>query len=111
MEGGYICRDKFRVKLLYYQRNLYCRDFVETKYYNPITKNPKKGDRIITDNIYDILYSPDDILSRYDIKNNNLNVGGNNPFLLCRHCYESNIKSQYIWSKSIKYIKRNKRKK
>ena len=68
MEDRYICGNDVGVKGLYSQRKLSCGYYVEPQYSNPTTKNPKKGARIITDNICAICYSLDDIVSRDQIK-------------------------------------------
>ena len=53
--------------------------------------NGSKGGILLTGNICTICYSFQDVLLDPEIKGN-LNIGGNNPLLICRDCFNSNIK-------------------
>ena len=86
---GYVCGgsisedDSFFVK-----RSLRCGDYTESQYYNP--KTGVKGGRIVTDDICAICYEKDDIVSADEIRKRR-DIGGKNPLLLCRYCFDKNI--------------------
>ena len=98
-EGGYICggRNLDKDKKLYVQRKLFCGDYVEPQYYNHL--GGKKAQRtsrsriLVTEAICAICYSYRDVLSDAEINNSRV-IGGKNPLLVCRDCFNSNIKTR-----------------
>ena len=89
MCGSKVTGDKF-----YVQRKLFFGDYIESQYYNHLggkkAKSSSIGGRFITKNICAICYSFQDFLSDAEIKRSR-NIGGNNPLLICRDCFNSNI--------------------
>ena len=53
--------------------------------------NGRKSGRSVTGNICEIYYSFQDVLSESEIKSSH-NIAGKNPLLICRDCFNSNIK-------------------
>ena len=94
-EGGYMCGSKVPCDKLYVQRKVFCGDYIESQYYNNLggkkANNSSKGGRLVTGNICAICYSFQDVLSDAVLKRSR-NIGGNNPLLICRDCFNSNIK-------------------
>ena len=90
MYGSKVPGEKF-----YVQRKLFCGDYIESQYYNHLggkkAKNGSKGSRLVTVNICAICYSFQYVLSYAEIKRSR-NIGGNNPLLICRDCFNSTIK-------------------
>ena len=77
------------------QRKLFYGDYIESQYYNHLggkkAKNSSKGGRLVMGNICKTCYSFQDVLSDAEIKRS-CNIGGKNPLLICRDCFNSNIK-------------------
>ena len=77
------------------QRKLFFGDYIESQYYNNLggkkSNNGSKGGRSLMGDICEICYSFQDVLSDAEIKRS-CNIGGNNPLLICRDCFNSNIK-------------------
>ena len=94
-ELGYMYGSKVPGKKFYVQRKLFCGDYIESQHYNHLggkkLKKSSKGGRFVTWNICGIYYSFHDILSDAEIKRS-CNIGGKNPLLICRDCFNSNIK-------------------
>ena len=67
---------------------LRCGDYIESQYYNPAAG--LKGGRILTPDICAICYDKDDIVSADEIRKEK-NIGGKNPLLICRYCFDKNI--------------------
>ena len=70
------------------KRQLRCGDYVESAYYNPNTG--LKGGRIVTEDVYTICCDNADIVSIEEIRKER-NIGGKNPLLICRLCFDSNV--------------------
>ena len=49
-----------------------------------------KGGRIVTDDICAICYENVDIVSADEIRKER-DIGGKNPLLICRYCFDSNV--------------------
>ena len=62
-----------------------CGDYIESQYYNP--KSGVKGSRIVTKDICAICYGDDDIVSADEIRKKR-DIGGKNPLLVCRFCFD-----------------------
>ena len=56
-----MCGNKVEVGGFYIQQKLRRGDCIKSQYYN-LTKNERKGRRLITDEVYAICYSSDDIV-------------------------------------------------
>ena len=70
------------------KRQLRCGNHIESQYYNP--KSGVKGNRIVSENICAIFYKDEDIVLSEDIRDNR-DIGGKNPLLVCRYCFNMNI--------------------
>ena len=70
------------------KRQLRCGDFIESQYYNPTTG--VKGGRILTVDICAICYNKDDMVKVDEIRKKR-DVGGKNPLLVCRYCFDQNF--------------------
>ena len=70
------------------KRQMQCGDFVESQYYN--TAAGLKGKRFVTKDICAICYENDDIISADEIRRNR-DVGGKNPLLVCRFCFDTGV--------------------
>ena len=96
-EGGYICGGKIldRETKLYVQRKLFCGDYVEVQYYNHLgdkkSHGKKSNRKLLTEDVCAISYSYRDVLSNTEIKKSR-DIGGKNPLLVCRECFNNNIK-------------------
>ena len=94
-KGGYMCGSKVPGDRFYVQRKLFYGDYIESQCCNHLgrkkTKNSSKGGRLVMVNICSICYSFHDVLSDAKIKRRR-NIGGKNPLLVCRDCFNSNIK-------------------
>ena len=90
LENGYVCGDEIKDKssLLYVRAANRCGSYIESQYYNPNTG--LKGGRILTTDICAICYGADDIVSADEIRKNR-DIGGKNPLLVCRYCFDKNI--------------------
>ena len=66
-------------------------------------KNIGKGGRLVTENICETCYSFKNVLSDYEIKRS-LNIGENNPLLICRDQFNSDIKKK-PWEDSVTHKK------
>mmetsp|Transcript_21870 Transcript_21870/g.47533 ORF Transcript_21870/g.47533 Transcript_21870/m.47533 type:complete len:109 (-) Transcript_21870:34-360(-) len=62
-----------------------CGDYIESQYYNP--KTGVQGGRIVTIDICAICYENEDIVQADEIRNNR-DIGGKNPLLVCRYCFD-----------------------
>ena len=94
-EGGYMCGSQVPGDKFYVQRKLFCGDYIESQYYNHLggrkANNSSKGYRLVTGNICAVCYLFQDVLSDAEIKRIR-NIGGKSPLLICRDCFNSNIK-------------------
>ena len=79
----------------YVKRKLFRSDYIESQYFNHLggkkENNIIKGGRLVTGNICSMYYPFQEVLSDSEIKRS-CNIGGNNPLLICRDCFNSNIK-------------------
>ena len=74
---GFICGDDIGVESGHYaRRQTRCGDF--------------KGGLIVTKDICAVCYKDDDIVSEVEIRKKQ-NIGGKNPFLVCRYCFDKNF--------------------
>ena len=86
---GYVCGGSVNEDGGFFvKRGLRCGDYTESQYYNP--KAGVKGGRIVTADICAICYESDDIVSADEIRKSR-DIGGKNPLLLCRYCFDKNI--------------------
>lgn len=86
---GYVCGGSvIEDGGFFVKRGLRCGDYTESQYYNP--KAGVKGGRIVTADICAICYERDDIVSADEIRKSR-DIGGKNPLLLCRYCFDKNI--------------------
>ena len=67
---------------------LRCGEYIESQYYNPATG--LKGGRIVTNDVCAICYDADNIVSADEIRKKR-DIGGKNPLLVCRYCFDKNI--------------------
>jgi hypothetical protein len=89
LENGYVCGNAINEDGGFFvKRQLRCGDYVESTYYNPATG--LKGGRIVTEDVCAICYGNADIVSSEEIRKER-NIGGKNPLLICRLCFESNV--------------------
>ncbi len=89
LENGYICGNAINAEGGFYvKRQLRCGDYVESHYYNPTTG--LKGGRIVTEDVCTICFGNTDMVPVEEIRRER-NVGGKNPLLVCRYCFDSNI--------------------
>lgn len=109
MEDGYVCGNKVAVKRYFVQQKHRCGDFVESQYYNP-DKVGARGGRIVTTDVCAICYSQHDIVSAEEIKTRR-DVGGKNPLLVCRACFDLNVKIPTSGGSSNKRQKKSQQKK
>jgi hypothetical protein len=92
LENGYICGNSIQDNnndWLCVRRVSRCGDYIEYQYYNPNTGG-LKGGRILTPDICAICYDTDDIVSADEICKER-DMGGKNPLLVCRYCFDKNI--------------------
>ena len=92
LENGYICGNSIQDNnndRLCVRRVSRCGDYIESQYYNPNTGG-LKGGRILTPDICAICYDTDDIVSADEICKER-DMGGKNPLLVCRYCFDKNI--------------------
>ena len=93
-ERGGTCGSKVPGEKFYFKRKIICGDYIDSKYYNHLggnkAKNIGKGGRLVTENICETCYSFKNVLSDYEIKRS-LNIGENNPLLICRDQFNSDI--------------------
>lgn len=87
---GYICGKDVPSNGFYVMRKVRCGDFVESQYYNPPDNAANRG-RLITDDVCAMCFSDDDIVSRDEIIAKR-DIGGHNPLLICRHCFDLGLK-------------------
>ena len=74
---GFICDDDIGVESGHYaRRQTRCGDI--------------KGGRIMTKDICAVCYEDDDIVSEVEIRKKR-NIGGKNPLLVCRYCFDKNF--------------------
>ena len=77
------------------QRKLFCGEYIESQYYNHLggkkAKDSIKGVRLLMGNICEICYSFQDVLLYSEI-NRSRNIVVKNPLVICRDCFNSNIK-------------------
>ena len=86
---GFICGNDIGVESGHYaRRQTRCDDFIESQYYNP--KLGVKGGRIVTKDICAVCYEDDDIVSEVEIRKKR-NIGGKNPLLVCRYCFDKDF--------------------
>ena len=101
LEWGYMCGSKVPGDKFYVQGKLFCGDYFESRYYNHLggkkANNIIKCVRLVTGNICAILYSFQDVLSYAEIKMIR-NIGENNPLLMCRYCFNKNMKTPTLGS-------------
>eukprot|EP00957_Ditylum_brightwellii_P111580 8510830-Ditylum_brightwellii.AAC.1 len=89
LENGYICGNSINEESGFYVRQaLRCGDFIEPQYYN--SKKGIQGGRIVTEDICAICYKKDNIVSADEIRAKR-DIGGKNPLLVCRFCFDSNV--------------------
>ena len=89
LENGYSCGKAVKSSGGFFvKRQLTCGDYIESQYYNPTTG--LKGGRILTPDICAICYDMDEIVSVDEIRREK-NIGGKNPLLICRYCFDKNI--------------------
>ena len=85
-EGRYMCGSKVPGGKFYFQRKLFCGEYIDSKYYNHLggnkSKNIRNDEILATGNIFAIYYSFQDVLLDSEIKRSR-NIGGNNPILIC----------------------------
>ena len=90
-----MCGSRVPGNKFYTQRKLFGGDYIESQYYNNLDgkkeKNGGKGGRLVTGNIFAICYYFQDIFSDSE-KKRSCNIGGTNPLIICRDCFNSNIK-------------------
>ena len=95
-EGGHMCGSKVPRNTFYVQMKLFCGDYIESQCYNHLgrkkAKNSSKGGRLVTGKTCAIWYSFQDVLSDAEIKGIR-NIGGKNPLIIYRDCFNSNIKN------------------
>ena len=84
----YICINKAHVQGFLIKWVIHCGETIESQYYN---KNGDRGGGIITEYVCLLCYSVDDIVTREEIIDN-IDVQGYNPLLVCRTCFDYNIK-------------------
>ena len=68
-----------------------CGHTIESEYYNPNTGT--KGGRIVTEAICAIWYIKDDLVMPNKIRKAK-DIGGKNPLIICRGCFESRVEPQ-----------------
>lgn len=89
LENGYTCGKAVKsAGGFFVKMQLRCGDYIESQYYNPATG--LKGKRILTPDICAICYDMGDIVSADEIRKEK-NIGGKNPLLICRYCFDKNI--------------------
>jgi len=89
LENGYICGNPINEDGgLFVKRQIRCGDFIESQYYNP--SSGVKGGRIVTKDICAICYETEEIVQIDEIRKKR-DVGGKNPLLICRHCFNKNF--------------------
>jgi len=90
LQDGYICGHSIINDgcPFYVKTALHCGEYIESQYYNPATG--LKGGRIVMDDICAICYDADNIVSADEIRKKR-DIGGKNPLLVCRYCFDKNI--------------------
>ena len=90
LENGYICGDEIKDKsgIIYVQAVNRCGKYIESQYYIP--NAGLKGVRILTADICAICYDTEDIVSTDEIWKER-DMGGKNPLLVCRYCFDKKI--------------------
>ena len=91
VKNGYICGNAIKDNSngqLFVRRAVTCGDYIESQYYNPTTG--LKGGRILTLDICAICYDTEDIVSADEIRKVR-DMGGKNPLLVCRYCFDKGI--------------------
>ena len=78
-DKGYVCGKKVCVQGFVLKRAIRYGEPIGSQYYN---KNRTKGGRIITEDVFPLCYSVDDIVAREEFVKNR-DVGGYNTLLVC----------------------------
>ena len=87
LENGHTRRDEIKDEsgLLHTRAANRCGSYIESQHYNPTAS--LKGGIILTTDKCAICYDVEDIVSASEIRKER-DVGGKNPLLVCRHCFD-----------------------
>ena len=91
-DGGYMCVNEVTIEEFVMMWKLWCGNYVESQYYNYLgsAANGRRGG-LITEDVCEICFAHDDIVSRDEIMKMR-GVGGKNPLQICKYCFDSRLK-------------------